>query len=152
MKINIIAIGKIKEKYFVDAINEYVKRASRYADVKVVELADAPPSKSLEEQRKIESDLLLGKAKGYIVAMDMRGKELSSEGLAELVKSKCTLGESEFSFLIGGSHGHTEELRQKADMLLSFGKNTFPHQLFRVMLSEQIYRALCINAGTPYHK
>ena len=84
--------------------------------------------------------------------MDMRGKELSSEGLAELVKSKCTLGESEFSFLIGGSHGHTEELRQKADMLLSFGKNTFPHQLFRVMLSEQIYRALCINAGTPYHK
>lgn len=152
MKINIIAIGKIKEKYFADAINEYVKRASRYADVKVVELADAPPSKSPEEQRKIESDLLLGKAKGYIVAMDMRGKELSSEGLAELIKSKCTLGESEFSFLIGGSHGHTEELRQKADMLLSFGKNTFPHQLFRVMLSEQIYRALCINAGTPYHK
>lgn len=152
MKINIIAIGKIKEKYFSDAIAEYVKRASRYADVKVVELADAPPSKTSEEQRKIESDLLLCKAKGFVVAMDMRGKELSSEGLAELIKSKCTLGESEFSFLIGGSHGHTEELRQSADMLLSFGKNTFPHQLFRVMLSEQIYRALCINAGTPYHK
>lgn len=152
MKINIIAIGKIKEKYFSDAIAEYVKRASRYADVKVVELADAPPSKTPEEQRKIESDLLLCKAKGFVVAMDMRGKELSSEGLAELIKSKCTLGESEFSFLIGGSHGHTEELRQRTDMLLSFGKNTFPHQLFRVMLSEQIYRALCINAGTPYHK
>lgn len=152
MKINIIAIGKIKEKYFSDAIAEYVKRASRYADVKVVELADAPPSKTPEEQRKIESDLLLCKAKGFVVAMDMRGEELSSEGLAELIKSKCTLGESEFSFLIGGSHGHTEELRQRTDMLLSFGKNTFPHQLFRVMLSEQIYRALCINAGTPYHK
>lgn len=152
MKINIIAIGKIKEKFFSDAIAEYVKRASRYADVKVVELADAPPSKTPEEQRKIESDLLLCKAKGFVVAMDMRGKELSSEGLAELIKSKCTLGESEFSFLIGGSQGHTEELRQRADMLLSFGKNTFPHQLFRVMLSEQIYRALCINAGTPYHK
>lgn len=152
MKINIIAIGKIKEKYFSDAIAEYVKRASRYADVKVVELADAPPSKTPEEQRKIESDSLLCKAKGFVVAMDMRGKELSSEGLAELIKSKCTLGESEFSFLIGGSHGHTEELRQRTDMLLSFGKNTFPHQLFRVMLSEQIYRALCINAGTPYHK
>lgn len=152
MKINIIAIGKIKEKYFSDAIAEYVKRASRYADVKVVELADAPPSKTPEEQRKIESDSLLCKAKGFVVAMDMRGKELSSEGLAELIKSKCTLGESEFSFLIGGSHGHIEELRQRADMLLSFGKNTFPHQLFRVMLSEQIYRALCINAGTPYHK
>lgn len=152
MKINVIAIGKIKEKYFSDAIAEYVKRCSRYADVKVVELPDAPPSKSAEEQKRIESELLLSKAKGYVVAMDMRGKQLSSEEFANLIKTKCSDGESEFSFLIGGSHGHTDELRAKADMIISFSKATFPHQLFRVLLCEQVYRALSINAGTPYHK
>lgn len=152
MKINVVAIGKIKEKYFADAIAEYVKRAGRYAEVNVVELADAPPSKTADEQRKIESDALLSKAKGFVIAMDMRGAELSSDALAKLVKDKCAQGESEFSFLIGGSHGHTDELRNRADMIISFGKNTFPHQLFRVMLCEQIYRALSINAGTPYHK
>lgn len=152
MKINVIAIGKIKEKYLVDAIAEYSKRMSRYADFNVVELPDAPQGKTADEQKKIESDALLAKAKGFIVALDFRGKEMSSEDFAHFFKTKCTEGISEFSFLIGGSHGHTDELRQKADMLISFGKMTFPHQLFRVMLAEQIYRAFCINAGTPYHK
>lgn len=152
MKINVVAIGKIKEKYFSDAIAEYVKRASRFADVKVIELPDAPQGKTPAEQQRIESEQLLAKARGYVVAMDFRGKELSSEALAELVRTKCSDGESEFSFLIGGSHGHTDELRAKANFVLSFGKPTFPHQLFRVMLCEQIYRALTINAGMPYHK
>lgn len=152
MKINVVAIGKIKEKYFSDAIAEYVKRASRFADVKVIELPDAPQGKTPAEQQRIESEQLLAKAKGYVVAMDFRGKELSSESLAELVRTKCSDGESEFSFLIGGSHGHTDELRAKANFVLSFGKPTFPHQLFRVMLCEQIYRALTINTGMPYHK
>lgn len=152
MKINIIAIGKIKEKYFSDAVSEYVKRCSRYADVKVFELADAPQGKSAQEQQKIESAALLSKAKGYIIAMDIRGEQASSEDIAKLIQTKCSDGIGEFSFLIGGSHGHSDGLRMKADMLLSFGKNTFPHQLFRVMLSEQIYRALTIIAGTPYHK
>lgn len=152
MKINIIAIGKIKEKYFQDAIGEYVKRSSRYAEVKVIELEDAPPSKTADEQRIIESDRLLAKSRGYVIAMDFRGKRMSSEALAGFISQKCLDGVSEFSFLIGGSHGHSDELRKKADMLLSFGPNTFPHQLFRVMLAEQVYRALSINAGTPYHK
>ncbi len=152
MKINVVAIGKIKEKYFQDAIEEYLKRSSRYADVKVIELSDAPPSKSAGEQQRIESDSLLSKAKGFTIAMDSRGKQLSSEELAKLIDAKCADGVGEFSFLIGGSHGHTDELRSKADMMISFGKNTFPHQLFRVILLEQIYRALSINAGTPYHK
>lgn len=152
MKINVIAIGKIKEKYFTDAIGEYLKRCSRYADVKVIELPDAPPSKSAEEQKRIESNLLLSKAKGYVVAMDMRGGQLTSEAFADMIKTKCSEGVSEFSFLIGGSHGHTDELRAKADMILSFSQGTFPHQLFRVMLCEQVYRALSINAGAPYHK
>lgn len=152
MKINIIAIGKIKEKYFIDAIAEYLKRASRFAEVKVVELPDAPQGKTPGEQQRIESEQLLSKAKGYIVAMDFRGKEFSSEQLADLIKTKCNDGESEFSFLIGGSHGHTDDLRSRANLVLSFGKPTFPHQLFRVMLCEQVYRALSINANLPYHK
>lgn len=152
MKINIIAIGKIKEKYFSDAIAEYQKRASRFADVKVIELPDAPFGKTPAEQQRIESESLLSKAKGYIIAMDFRGKELSSESLADLVLKKCNDGESEFSFLIGGSHGHTDSLRAQADLVLSFGKPTFPHQLFRVMLSEQVYRVLSIINNLPYHK
>lgn len=152
MKINVIAIGKIKEKYFSDAIAEYLKRASRFAEVKVIELPDAPQGKTPSEQQRIESEQLLSKAKGFVVAMDFRSKEFSSEALADLIKTKCSDGESEFSFLIGGSHGHTDELRSKANLVLSFGKPTFPHQLFRVMLCEQIYRALTINANLPYHK
>ena len=152
MKINVFAIGKIKEKYFVDAIAEYSKRLSRYADFKVVELPDAPPAKTADEQRKFESDELLAKAKGFVIALDPRGKELSSEDFATLLSTKCTEGHSEFSLLIGGSHGHTDDLRAKADLVLSFGKPTFPHQLFRVMTCEQIYRALTIINGTPYHK
>ncbi|MBO4554728.1 MAG: 23S rRNA (pseudouridine(1915)-N(3))-methyltransferase RlmH [Clostridia bacterium] len=152
MKVNVVAIGKIKEKYFTDAIAEYAKRLSRYADFKVIELADAPQGKTVEEQKKIESDELLQKAKGFVIALDPRGKELTSEDFAELIKTKCTEGQSEFSFLIGGSHGHTDELRAQADVVMSFGKPTFPHQLFRVMTCEQIYRAFCIINGTPYHK
>ena len=125
---------------------------SKYADFRVIELPDAPPAKSSDEQKKIESDALLSKARGFVIALDSRGKELSSEELASLIHTKCIDGQSEFSFLIGGSHGHTEELRAKVDFVLSFGKQTFPHQLFRVMMCEQIYRAFCINAGTPYHK
>ena len=152
MKINVIAIGKIKEKYLTDAIAEYSKRMSRYADFKVVELPDAPSGKSPEEQKRVESESLLAKAKGYIIALDFRGKEMSSEDFARLIDSKCSDGVNEFSFLIGGSHGHTDELRSRADLLLSFGKMTFPHQLFRVMTCEQIYRAMTILNGTPYHK
>ena len=152
MKVNVVAIGKIKEKYFTDAIAEYAKRLSRYADFKVIELPDAPQGKTADEQKKIESDELLQKAKGFVIALDPRGKELTSEDFAELIKTKCTEGQSEFSFLIGGSHGHTDELRAQADVVMSFGKPTFPHQLFRVMTCEQIYRAFMINSGAKYHK
>lgn len=152
MRINIIAIGKIKEKYFSDALAEYVKRCSRFADVRVLELPEAPQKKSANEQQKIESASILSKTKGYIIAMDSRGEQLSSEEIATLIRSKCSEGVGEFSFLIGGSHGHSEDLRSSADTVLSFGNNTFPHQLFRVMLAEQIYRSLTIIAGMPYHK
>lgn len=152
MKINIVAIGKIKEKFFADAIDEYVKRCSRYGDVRIVELPEAPQGKSPDEQRRIESAQLLDKAKGYIVLTDARGEQLSSEGLAALIADKAVDGVKEISFLIGGSFGHTDELRSRADIMISFGKITYPHQLFRVVLTEQIYRAFTINAGTKYHK
>lgn len=152
MKINIVAIGKIKEKFFADAIDEYAKRCSRYGDVRIVELPEAPQGKSPDEQRRIESAQLLDKAKGYIVLTDARGEQLSSEGLAAFIADKAVDGVKEISFLIGGSFGHTDELRSRADMMISFGKITYPHQLFRVVLTEQIYRAFTINAGLPYHK
>lgn len=152
MKINIIAIGKIKEKYFSDAVDEFIKRCSRFGDVRITELSDAPQGKSAEEQKRIESTELLGRAKGFVIAMDGRGEQTTSEELAELIKAKGIEGTKEISFLIGGSHGHTDELRARADKILSFGRITLPHQLFRVVLAEQIYRALTIIAGTPYNK
>lgn len=152
MKINIIAIGKIKEKYFSDAVDEYVKRCSRFGDVRITELADAPQGKSAEEQKRIESTELLEKAKGFVIAMDGRGEQTTSEELAGLIKAKGIEGAKEISFLIGGSHGHTDALRARADKVLSFGRITLPHQLFRVVLAEQIYRALTIIAGTSYNK
>ncbi|MCI8733908.1 MAG: 23S rRNA (pseudouridine(1915)-N(3))-methyltransferase RlmH [Clostridia bacterium] len=152
MKINIIATGKLKERYFSDAVNEYVKRCSRFGDVRVTELSDAPQGKTAAEQSRIESVQLLDKAKGYIIAMDGRGEQITSEELASLISARGLDGTKEISFLIGGSHGHTDELRARADKLISFGRITLPHQLFRVVLAEQIYRALTIIAGTPYNK
>ena len=152
MKINIIATGKLKERYFSYAVNEYVKRCSRFGDVRVTELPDAPQGKTAAEQSRIESVQLLDKAKGYIIAMDGRGEQITSEELASLISARGLDGTKEISFLIGGSHGHTDELRARADKLISFGRITLPHQLFRVVLAEQIYRALTIIAGTPYNK
>ena len=152
MKINLIAIGKIKETYITDGIKEYAKRISRFAEFNIVELPDAPQGKTPEEQADVEGKRLLEKAKGVIIILDGKGKNLSSEGLAEYIDKKCTEGTGEFSFLIGGSHGHSLETKKRADLLLSFGAMTFPHQLFRLMLTEQIYRALTINSNLPYHK
>lgn len=152
MKINVIAIGKLKESYFKDAIEEYLKRCSRFAKVSVVELAEAPPSKSPEEQKRIESDAILAHVKGDVVALDKGGRLLSSEDIASFIDGECTSGVGELSFVIGGSFGLTNDVLQRAKLVLSFGRVTFAHQLFRVMLLEQIYRALSINAGLPYHK
>ncbi len=152
MRINIVAVGRLKEKYFSDAVAEYAKRCSAYCEFSVTEIPPSPPAKSPAEQQDAESAALLAKAKGCVVVMDGRGKEVSSEALAKFISEKCSAGVSEFSFLIGGSHGMNGDARRRADAVMSFGAPTFPHQLFRVMLAEQIYRALSINAGTPYHK
>ena len=152
MRINIIAVGKIKEKYFVDACNEYLKRLSRFDVVSIIEVPEAPQGKSIEEQNKIEGESILNKARGYIIAMDIEGKKLSSQDLAKLLDTKKSEGISEISFIIGGSNGLSQDVKNKVDFKLSFSDMTFPHQLFRVMLLEQIYRAETILNHIPYHK
>lgn len=152
MKINIIAVGKIKDSYYVEAIQEYAKRISRFADFKIIEVPESPQGKSEKEQQIIESKSLLEKAQGFVIALDPKGSQFTSEDFAQFVKNKCVDGVSEFSFLIGGSYGLSDEIKKKSNMLFSFSKQTFPHQLFRVMLSEQIYRTLTIINGVPYHK
>ena len=152
MKVNIVAVGKIKENFFTDAIAEYAKRLSKFCDFKVVEVNEATNYKNLTEKSEIEGELLLAKAKGYIIALDGKGKLLSSEDLAQNIKDNMVNGVSEISFIIGGSNGLSDKVRSQANMIVSFGKITFPHQLFRVVLSEQIYRAFTIINGMPYHK
>lgn len=152
MKIYVVAIGKIKESYISQAIEEYVKRCSRFAKVCVVELPEAPPSKSPEEIKRMESEALLSHVKGDLIALDKGGKLLSSEEIAAFIDGEGTSGVSELTFAVGGSFGMTDEVLRRAKLVLSFGRVTFAHQLFRAVLMEQIYRALTINAGLPYHK
>lgn len=152
MKINIVAVGKIKEKFFTDAIAEYAKRLSKFCDFKIVEVNEATSYKNLTEKSEIEGELLLSKAKGTIVALDGGGKLYSSEQLGSFISDNMVNGISEISFIIGGSNGLSQKVLNSAKAVVSFGKITFPHHLFRVVLSEQIYRAFTIINGMPYHK
>lgn len=152
MKVNIVCVGKIKEKFFIDAIAEYAKRLSKFCSFNIIEVDEASKIENLEKKSEAEGKLLLEKCSGVIVALDGKGKQLSSPELASFIKDLGVSGSSEISFVIGGSNGLSEAVLKSARLILSFGKITFPHQLFRVVLSEQIYRAFSINAGLPYHK
>ena len=152
MKINIVCVGKIKEKFFVEAINEYAKRLSRFCDLKIIEVEEESKMSNTDKKCEIESENLLEKCGGIIVALDGSGKLLSSPEIANFIKLKTNNGISEISFVIGGSNGLSQNLKNRADLVLSIGKITFPHQLFRVVLLEQIYRAFTILEGLPYHK
>lgn len=158
MNINIICIGKLKEKYWRDACEEYLKRLGAYCNINILELKEARlegEGKSAElavkesEGRDILSRL---DSDSYIVALDVRGKKLSSEGLAEKLNSLALEGKSNISLIIGGSLGLTNEVLSKAHYRLSFSDMTFPHQMMRVILLEQVYRAYKINRGETYHK
>ena len=152
MKVNIVCVGKIKEKFFTDAIGEYSKRLSRFCSFNIIEVDEASKIENLEKKSEVEGKLLLEKCSGIIVALDGRGKEFSSPELAKFIKETAISGLSDISFVIGGSNGLSDAVIKSSKLVLSFGKMTFPHQLFRVILSEQIYRAFTINAGLPYHK
>lgn len=152
MKVRVVCVGGIKEKFFTEAIEEYKKRLSRFCTFEIIEVDEASKTQNLEKKSEIEGELLLSKCKGVIVALDSRGKMLSSPEIADFIKKKEVSGISELSFVIGGSNGLSEAVISKAGLVLSFGAITFPHQLFRVVLSEQIYRAFTILNNLPYHK
>ena len=151
LNVNIVAIGKIKEKYFTDAIAEYSKRLSKFCRFTIIELPERSEQSNIDKKVEEESLLLENSCKGTIILLDRIGKNVSSEDLAKIIV-KETLKTSTISFIIGGSNGVSDKLRSKADYTISFGAITYPHQLFRVVLCEQIYRAFTINAGLPYHK
>lgn len=155
MKFRIVAVGKIKESYLRSAIDEYVKRISRFATVEIVEvdecLAHGSEQKEIERVKKQEGEWILPKLDGYVVAMDIDGKQLSSVELSKHIQEQKQRN-STFTFVIGGSNGLHDEVKNKADLRCSFGKITLPHQLFRVVLLEQLYRACCIENNIMYHK
>ena len=159
MRITVIAVGKIKEKYFTDAIAGYAKRLSRYCKLEMIELADekTPDGASPAEEMRIkekEGDRILKAIKdgAYVVALAIEGKKLTSEKLADFMEKRGIAGESHVMFVIGGSLGLSDEVLDRADDRLSFSKMTFPHQLMRMILLEQLYRSFRISRGEPYHK
>ena len=159
MKISILTVGKVKEKYFTQAISEYAKRLGRYCKLDIIEVADektpdkAPEAINLQIKEK-EGERLLSHMKDdmYVIVLAINGKMLSSEDLAEKLNDLMVSGKSHIAFVIGGSLGLSDAVMKRADYRLSFSPMTFPHQLMRVVLLEQIYRAFKINSGEPYHK
>jgi 23S rRNA (pseudouridine1915-N3)-methyltransferase len=159
MHITIIAVGKLKEKYWTQAVAEYTKRLSAYAKVRIVEVADesAPDSLSPAEEDAVKEKeaariLTHIKERDYVVALAIEGKTFSSEEWAHEMGRLTTRGYSSFSFVIGGSLGLHPSVLARANLNLSFSRLTFPHQMVRVMLLEQLYRGFRILRGEPYHK
>ena len=146
-KVTVLCVGKIKEKFISDGIAEYAKRLTRFCEFRVEEISDECGADAVRR----ESDALLKKMNGFCVLTDIGGKELSSPQLAS-VMDKAYLTVPEITFIIGGSEGVDDRVREKADLKVSFGKVTYPHMLMRLILTEQIYRAFNILAKTPYHK
>lgn len=145
MKVKIIAVGKLKEKYWTMAIQEYTKRISRYANLEIIEIAEG---KNLEEEAKE----ILKKISGYVIVTDIEGKLIKSSDFAKVFSDQMVAGISEFSIIIGSSEGLSDLVKSKADLRVSFGRTTYPHQLMRIILVEQLYRAIAINNNLTYHK
>ncbi|NJH86007.1 23S rRNA (pseudouridine(1915)-N(3))-methyltransferase RlmH [Staphylococcus agnetis] len=159
MKITIIAVGKLKEKYWKQAIAEYEKRLSAYTKVEIIEVPDekAPENmsdKEIEQVKEKEGQRILAKVKpqSTVITLEIQGKMLSSEALAKEIDQRMTQGASDFTFIIGGSNGLHQDVMNRSNIALSFSKMTFPHQMMRVVLLEQVYRAFKINRGETYHK
>ena len=159
MRINIVCVGKIKEKYLKLGIDEFKKRLSKYCKLEIIQLEDEKAPENLSDKEMLmikekEGKKLLSKIKdnSYVIALAIDGKNLSSEELAETINKLGVRGISNITFVIGGSLGLSDEVLSRADYKLSFSKMTFPHQLMRLILLEQVYRAYRINNGEPYHK
>lgn len=159
MNISIVTVGKLKEKYLKQGIAEYTKRLGPFAKVEVIEVSDEKAPENLSETemiqvKKAEGDRILGKISpdAHVIALAIDGKMKTSEQLAHDLDQLATYGKSKVAFVIGGSLGLSEDVLKRANDTLSFSKMTFPHQLMRLVLVEQIYRAFKINRGEPYHK
>lgn len=159
MNIKIISVGKLKEKYLVQGISEYTKRLSKYCKITLVEVPDEKAPEKLSDAEMIqvkekEGERILAKIKEqeYVFALAINSKNPSSEDFAATLDKLQTSGKSQFVFVIGGSLGLSDQVLKRSNAQISFGKMTYPHQLMRLILVEQIYRAFRINAGEPYHK
>jgi 23S rRNA (pseudouridine1915-N3)-methyltransferase len=159
LQVKVIAVGKIREKYLLDGIKEYTKRLSAYIRLEIQEIADEPCPERLspadEERVKQKEGERILKGIGsqdFIILLDLKGKEFTSPELAEYMDQLALSGKSSIVFIIGGSLGVSQEVRERANYRWSFSRLTFPHPLIRLMLLEQIYRAMRISKGEPYHK
>ncbi len=159
MRITVVCVGKLKEKYWQDAVSEYNKRLGRYHKMEIVELPDekAPETMSVAQETEVkrkEGERILKAVKedSFVVVLAIEGKMMTSEGLADFMAKKAVGGVSHMTFIIGGSLGLSKAVMDRGNFALSFSPMTFPHQMMRVILLEQIYRAERINRKEPYHK
>ena len=159
MKIKVVTVGKLKEKYLKDGITEYSKRISRFAKLEMIELADekTPDRASESENQKIleiEGQRILSKVgdRDFVIVLAIEGKTFSSEEFSKQLEEASIKGFSTLTFIIGGSLGLAQDVQKRANLSISFGRLTLPHQLMRLVLVEQIYRAFTIQQGSPYHK
>lgn len=156
MKVKVVAVGKLKDEFNALGVKEYAKRLTRFCEVEIKEVAEenfvkTPNKREIEIIKEKEGERIEKELIGKVVALDIDGKQLSSEELSEKI-SGYFLEKNTITFVIGGSYGLSDKIKSRADLKLSFSKMTFPHGLFRTMLLEQIYRAFTIKEGMPYHK
>ncbi len=151
IKINIVAVGNLKESFWVDAQKEYLKRLSKFAKVTVCEIPEKNHENSIQTTLLKESKDIIKNLKGYIILLDIKGEVCSSENFSKKIE-KLSHTTSEITFVIGSSCGVDQSVKNQANEKLSFGPATFPHNLARIMLLEQVYRCFCISANSPYHK
>lgn len=159
LHIDIICVGKIKEHYLKDAISEYTKRLSKYCSLSIIELSDEQVPNNLndslaEKIKQVESNNILSHVKkdSYVICLDLKGKQYTSKEFSEKIDNIALNGNSSISFIIGGTLGVTEDLRKKSNEVICFSKMTFPHQLIRIFLLEQIFRAFKISNNETYHR
>ncbi len=155
IKIKIVCVGSLKEQYLQLAQAEYTKRLGKFCKIEIIECAeakiDASSEANIQKALALEASTIEKHLAGHIIVLDVLGKQYDSVEFANNIKN-IVLGDSQITFVIGSSHGLADSIKQKANMRLSFSKFTFPHQLMRVVLLEQIYRAMCINNNITYHK
>lgn len=151
IKIKLICVGKLKEKFWVEAQNEYIKRLQKFCKFEIIELPEKNQTSTISETLQREGELILEKVEGKSVLFDINAKLFSSQNLADLIE-KSSQSSSIISFVIGGSYGVSEKVKHQMNEKVSFGKITLPHNLARIVAIEQIYRAFNILSGTNYHK